>query len=356
MIFQSSERNVAGVVVKHSIAEIKQIAGRAGRYSTAEQDMKKNSGSNTVESTADASQDTAQADTTSTLLPAVPSESNAVVMPPKSVGLVTTLERYDFATIEKAMKSEAEPILSAGLFPPSSVVERFARYFPPGTPFSYVLVRLHELSQMSSRFHLCDLRQQVSIADAIESVEGLEVPDKLIFCAAPIEPRKPGEPELARAYARFVAQSKAVSIVDVEELNLELLEDEYVADRSYLRKLEELHKGVIVFMWLSYRFAGVFVERELALHVKHLVEARIEAVLEKLAFDYEQMRTLREQEIIGRIVEESEDAAKARSEPDRAAGVLNEEMPEDPVPDRMEDWSDIPDDTIPEATSTERVL
>jgi len=229
----------------------------------------------------------------------------APVAPPKSTGLVTTLEKVDFPVIEKAMKSEAEPITSAGILPPSGIVERFARYFPPGTPFSYVLIRLHELSQMSSRFHLCDLRQQVSIADAIESVEGLTVSDKMVFCSAPIEPRKQGEPELARAYARFVAQSRAVSIADVEELNLELLEDDYVPDRAYLRKMEELHKGVIVFMWLSYRFAGVFIQRELALHVRQLVEARIAAVLEKLAFDFEKMRSVREQRIINMLAEEA---------------------------------------------------
>lgn len=287
LVFQSSERNIGGERTLHSIAEIKQIAGRAGRYSTAEQDMTKNNGneSHAVAQPAD--------------------QITSPIAPPKSTGLVTTLEKVDFPIIEKAMKSEAEPITSAGILPPSSIVERFARYFPPGTPFSYVLVRLHELSLMSSRFHLCDVRQQVSIADAIEPVEGLTASDKIVFCSAPIEPRKQGEPELARAYARFVAQSRAVSIADVDELNLELLEDDYVADRAYLRKLEELHKGVIVFMWLSYRFAGVFIQRELALHVKQLVETRIEAVLEKLAFDFEKMRLSREQRIISMLAEEA---------------------------------------------------
>ena len=59
------------------------------------------------------------------------------------------------------MESEPEPIRTAGIFPPDTVLERFSSYFPPGTPFSYIMTRLHELSLMHKSFHLCGLRDQI---------------------------------------------------------------------------------------------------------------------------------------------------------------------------------------------------
>jgi len=219
------------------------------------------------------------------------------------------MDGIDHPIIAKAMASEAEPITSAGLFPPAYIVEKFARYFPPGTPFSYLLIRLHELAQTSRRFYLCDLRQQVAIADAIETVQGLTTTEKLTFCSAPIEPRKLGEPELARAYASAVAENKPKSLLDfedVESLDLNLLQDEYEPDRQYLVKLEALHKAIIIFMWLSFRYSGVFVHRELAIHTKELVETRIEEVLSKLSFDYEKMRKAREKAVLDMLAKEAE--------------------------------------------------
>lgn len=224
--------------------------------------------------------------------------------PAKQPGLVTTLERFDFPIIEKLMYSEPEPIISAGVQPPAYIIERFAKYFPPDTPFAYLLIRLNEISETSSRFFLCDLKQSIAIADIIESVNGLTTTDRLIFCAAPIEPRKPGEPQLAQAYARLVAESRAATIVDVEELDFELLKDNYEASRGYLGKLESLHKGVIIWNWLSFRFAGVFVNRELAMHVKGLVEKRIEETLARLSFDYSKMRRAREKAILQMLGDE----------------------------------------------------
>lgn len=245
------------------------------------------------------------------LLPTVQYSNEAPVTPveaPKTLGWVTTLEKHDHPIITKAMESEAEPITSAGLFPPAYIVEKFARYFPPGTPFSYLLFRLHELSQTSRRFYLCDLRQQVSIADAIEPVEGLTIIDKMIFCSAPVETRKPGEPELAQSFANAVAKNTPVSILDLEDvqnLNLDLLADKYTANREYLQKLEALHKGIIIFMWLSYRYTGIFIQRELAIHTKELTEARIEEVLSQLSFDYDKMKA-REQAVLNLLAKEAE--------------------------------------------------
>lgn len=211
-----------------------------------------------------------------------------------TLGLVTTLEDFDFPVIAKAMKEEPEPIRTAGIFPPATVVERFASYFPPSTPFSYILMRLHELSQMHSRFHLCGLRDQLWIADLIEPIQGLTVTDRNILCACPAS--KSDRDLIVRlmpALARCIEQQGGGALCDIEEMPLEVLELEMSPSRDYLRKLEQLHKAIVAYLWLSYRFAGIFSTRPLAFHVKGLVEEKIEHVLHQFSFTESQRRKVK---------------------------------------------------------------
>ncbi|KAK6438862.1 RNA helicase [Oleoguttula sp. CCFEE 5521] len=254
IIFEASNKWDGSARRTLSIADIKQIAGRAGRYRTAAQATQK----------ADEPVSTAKGEP----VPANPE--------PDNVGIVTTLEKFDFPVVRSAMSSEAEPILSAGLAPPSPVLERFSSYFPPGTPFSYILTRLHELCMMHKRFHLCALKDHVWLADLIEPIEGLTVVDRNIICACPATSQTGG------------------NIADIPELPLEVLEQEASPNREYLKSLETLHKGVVSYLWLSFRFAGIFNTRALANHIKDMVEQKIEEVLDKFSFTEAQRRKIAE--------------------------------------------------------------
>lgn len=259
-----------------SVADIKQIAGRAGRYRTAAQ-----------------ATDALGAD----LPPPASSEQ-------ETLGLVTTLEDFDFPVVKAAMESDPEPIKSAGIFPPAAVLERFSSYFPPGTPFSYIVTRLHELSMMHKRFHLCGLKDQVWIADLIEPVRGLTVSDRNTICSSPAS-KSDTElwKDLMPAYARIIASQEDVQLCDIPELPLEVLEAEVSPSREYLRELERLHKGLVSYLWLSYRFAGIFRTRALAFHVKAMVEEKIEDVLGKFSFSEAQRRKIaakRERQLLER--------------------------------------------------------
>ncbi|KAI9665536.1 MAG: RNA helicase [Alyxoria varia] len=281
MIFLAVHRQIKGKWENIPSPEIKQIAGRAGRFSTASSDMKRSDGS---------------------------CRDNPDSSAKRPGGIVTTLDAFDHPALQKAMNEFPEPITSAGIFPPSLVVERFAKYFPPRTPFSYLLTKLYEFSKTVPRYFLCDLKTNLSIADAIEIVDGLTTSDRMIFCSAPIEPRKPGEAALARAFARNVAESQEATVLDYHQLDIELLEDEYEPNAEYLARVEGLHKGLITFLWLSYRYSGIFIDRELAIHVKEMTEKRIEDTLAQLAYDYDKIRRSRERAIIDLLGNEDGEA------------------------------------------------
>lgn len=322
IIFESSQKNDGTGMKTLSTSQIRQIGGRAGRYRTSHQDTTEaasNLDATTPEVEATTEVVEPQTENSSPLsLPALQSshsvksqpdlifDSEAIeemtvranpepvykssikipLSPPdtSTTGLVTTLYPFDYPVINRGMSLEPEPIASAGVHPPSSIVERFTSYFPPGTPFSYILLRLNEISQMNPRFHLCGLRDALHIADQIHKVPDLSTADRIIFCAAPIS--RNNNSSLLVSLARCVAEQKGGSLLELppNDLDLELLELPVAGERRYLEKLENLHKDIILYLWLSYRFSGVFSTRQLAFYVKEMVEKKIEETLEKLSF------------------------------------------------------------------------
>ncbi|KAL8769967.1 MAG: hypothetical protein Q9209_004214 [Squamulea sp. 1 TL-2023] len=244
-------------------SQIKQIAGRAGRYRTAAQ-------------AAETSKD--ESSSPDTRVPKMTPD----VSPAQTLGLVTTLDRGGLSIIQRAMTEQADPIMSAGIFPPDNILIRFAAYFPPSTPFSYILVRLHNTSLLHPRFHLCILKDHLKIADAIEPVRNLTVSDRIIFCASPASLRDNDDPMIPvlRALAECVASNSGGGILDIKGFNLELLEMEVtIGSRIFLERLEALHKALVLYLWLSYRFAGVFNTQAMAFYIKTLVEDKIQQVL-----------------------------------------------------------------------------
>jgi ATP-dependent RNA helicase SUPV3L1/SUV3 len=194
IIFESSSKFDGYSQRTLPIADIKQIAGRAGRYRTAEQA-------------------TREPESTQALAVAKGEPTAEVDQSEENVGLVTTLEDFDFPVVSNAMASNPEPIRTAGIFPPAAILERFASYFPPGTPFSYILIRLHELSQMHSRFHLCGLRDQLWVSDLIEPVKGLTVTERNVICAAPAGRGNDMWKTLMPAFARCIAEQAGGHLV-----------------------------------------------------------------------------------------------------------------------------------------------
>ncbi|SLM39448.1 p-loop containing nucleoside triphosphate hydrolase protein [Lasallia pustulata] len=321
IIFESISKMTGGEYRALPVSEIKQIAGRAGRYRSAAQNVGVD-----------------REDETSV------GETKTRSFPDKNLGLVTTLEKFDLPILQKAMQADPDPILTAGIFPPTTILQNFAGFFPPGTPFSYILLRLHELSRMHSRYHLCDLRDQIGIADVIHGVENLTVHDRIIFCSAPGNLRDPGTSETVKALATCVANQGGGTLLDIPEIDLDILDQPVTAERTYLSRLEALHKALILYVWLSYRFTGVFPSRPMAFYAKKLVEERIDQVLAEYSSKpgiRRQISRLREQALLRGLAKAvAEDCVDAKDEGSETAlplelGVAQSSMqaPRVDVPD-----------------------
>ncbi|KAG9194554.1 ATP-dependent RNA helicase SUPV3L1/SUV3 [Alternaria panax] len=331
VIFESTIKSNGLTYLPLQISEIKQIAGRAGRYKTAHQAVTTDFEQASI---ADAAVD-----------PAIGLDDKQPEPEAKTVGWVTTLDQIDHRELQLGMKREPEEIKSAGLFPPSLIVERFANYFPPGTPFSYIMLRLHEMCNLHPRFHLCELKDQLAIADIIHVVKNLSIQDRIIICAAPIGMRDAGERDFLCQLARCIAEGKSGSLLDLDTLPLDVMDQPPSGERTYLYKLEQLHKRLVCYLWLSYRFPNVFTTRPLANYAKKLVEDQIEKTLNDFSLIEQarvRMKSTREQ-ARKTMVAEPEDADQVDGPqvaalkqqlappgmPKEAKGLLNSRTPDD---------------------------
>ncbi|KAL5349302.1 RNA helicase [Pseudogymnoascus australis] len=245
------------------ISEIKQIAGRAGRYKTAAEAIKRADGP-----TGEISR---------------PVERN--------VGLATTLDTVDHVLLKQAMSTDVEPLKTAGIFPPSTILQKFAAYFPKGTPLSYIMLRLNELATLNPMFTLCDYNEQLLLADMIEPFN-LTLQDQLVFIAAPANVKRREQRPIIEALAAIIANRSSTDLLEIPALDIELLDETRTEGKEYLSRLEALHQGITLYLWLSYRFAGVFRSQALAFHIKSLVEEKINESLAKVPFEEHRRRMI----------------------------------------------------------------
>ena len=264
IIFETTIKNTGSGFHPMEISQIKQIAGRAGRYRTAADAINESSDKDTANAAENIE------------------DSLLDIQAPTNVGLVTSLEQIDQQRIHAAIASTARPLTSAGVIPPDQLIIRFSSYFPPRTPLSYILLRMREICKMTKRFHLCSFRDHLKIADAIQPIEGLTISDRLTFCAAPASLKDPYIAKIVVAYAACVSNQSGGALLDIKELSLEILEKSYRDSPLYLGQLESLHRALVLYLWLSYRFSGIFVSQAMAIHVKRLVEKEIDDILSEI--------------------------------------------------------------------------
>jgi len=291
VIFESVTKWDGGGFRSLSVSEVKQIGGRAGRYRTASKDIMESVGG-------DGDGDGSTLALAAAEDPAL--RTGASEAPPAgnggSFGLITTLDDEDLNHIRQAFTKEVEPLRTGGLLAPTVILEQFLSNFPPDTPVSFILARMREMARVSDNFQLCNIAHMLEVADVLQDLP-LNTHDRIIFLTAPVTLAQHGQREVLRSLARTVAELKVGHLLDIEGIDLDVLDAEPSSGNAaydYLGRLEALHKALTLYLWLTYRYEGVFVSQYLAFHVKSLVEDKITGHLDNLGVSAEVRKARRE--------------------------------------------------------------
>ncbi|KAJ5152167.1 P-loop containing nucleoside triphosphate hydrolase protein [Penicillium capsulatum] len=195
--------------------------------------------------------------------------------------------------------------------------------------------------------------------------------DMLTLMRSPMDTKDPSARDVISALGDCVANHERGRLLEIPNINLEVLQRPVSGNRDYMHELESLHKAIILYSWLSFRFGGMFTDRTLAAHVKELVEERLMRALtefssnKKLRKDASLKRQIALQK---QLLEQGHASAEETPEPAKTDGLespvdLSEGSPEssfekeDPSEeasstDATRDWSEGYAEThLPEADS-----
>jgi len=209
------------------------------------------------------------------------------------------MDEQELSVIRKNLQKDAKPIAAAGILPPSHVIERFASLFSPDVPLAFVLSRLKEMARLSSSFNMCSFGDHLDISDVLKGFD-LSIYDRSVLLTAPVSLRDQNQKDILRAFAWSIANLSGGHLLEIPEIDLEALDVDASQlapskRKDHLVRLEGLHKAITLYLWLSYRYRGVFTSQKLAFHVKSLVEEKITGCLEAADYEAEKQQRRREQ-------------------------------------------------------------
>ncbi|WVR06154.1 hypothetical protein IAU60_003184 [Kwoniella sp. DSM 27419] len=273
MIFESLSKFNGKTEVPLALTQIKQIAGRAGRYKTGG---------------------------TPTGHIAAPDEA------PATGGQVTTLHKADLPILRELMTRDLPPIPRAKLEVPYGQLAELASLLPNAS-FGSLLEHFAALARPPPFTVLSEYQHKLPLAEVVEPYrDQLSLHEIDLFCFAPVNVRDDRAKNIFRLLVQDFADRGCVRIDDIftpSQLlhQLELVEETLrtlpplppvlgIGRRlltppiiiSSIPMLETLHKSLVLYIWLSFRLEVAFPDRNLAVDYKTRTELVLDQCLERL--------------------------------------------------------------------------
>ncbi|KAJ3400918.1 hypothetical protein CcCBS67573_g05700 [Chytriomyces confervae] len=193
-------------------------------------------------------------------------------------GYVCTFNNADMRILNQALAvTNPLPLPSAGLYPTLEQMEKFAAELPEET-FTGLLDKFEELSRLDGDYFLCNLSQQKETASMIQEID-LTLSDRYTLVAAPCNADNGIISASMMKFARAISSGDELSL---EDSKLVFVPQEPVKSSEKLRELESMHKIIVLYLWLSFRFPSIFTSVEAAQHLKTESEIMIARSLEEL--------------------------------------------------------------------------
>ncbi|CUM45425.1 unnamed protein product [Debaryomyces fabryi] len=243
IVFYATKKFNGNETIPLTASETKQISGRAGRFSKDEGELE---------------------------------------------GFVTAMYKKDLLFLKKMMNEPIQNLSKACTWPTDKVWTYYMSKFPKYTSFYDILAQFEKettsiemenffITALDSRYEILNLflRNDLYKKTTIE--------DQLRLSLAPININmsSPLVVDTALKFFQNITKCETKNIFDFNFLHTETLKrrPKFTATTEQtvqtLQSLEENHKLVLIFLWLSQRWPTLFVDKESATETKTLIEKRI---------------------------------------------------------------------------------
>ncbi|KAG9451949.1 hypothetical protein H6P81_004853 [Aristolochia fimbriata] len=239
-IIFSTLKKFDGVSIRDlTVPEIKQIAGRAGRYGSK-----------------------------------------------FSSGEVTCIDPEDLPLLHSSLQSPSPVLERAGLFPTYDLLLLYSR-LQSTTGFQSILENFLEQAKLSPHYFIADCEAMLKVAGVIDELP-LTLQDKYLFCISPVDM---DDDISAQGLIQFAETFAKKGIVRLKEIftpgTLQVPKTQ-----NALKELESVHKVLDLYVWLSFRMEESFPDRELASSQRAICSLLIEEFLERLGWQKPRPRKL----------------------------------------------------------------
>lgn len=223
-----------------SVSQIKQIAGRAGRFQ-------------------------------------VPGAGSSI----SAGGKVTAMKRGDLRYISECLAMNTPVIRKSGLFASESLFRHYTASFGASKRIDQVLEEMEVTSELNPMFYLCGVEQMTEIAALFRNIKGLSLNERITLSKAPVKTSIELSKTIFKRLCSVVAKSQSITILDIPELDLYPLSvpREHKFKITDIAAYEAMHSNIVTYLWLSYRFPMNFRDREGAMELKALCEEKIDQAL-----------------------------------------------------------------------------
>lgn len=227
-IIFSTLQKFDGVEVRDlTVPEIKQIAGRAGRY-----------------------------------------KSNF------PVGEVTCLNADDLPLLHSSLDYPSPVLERAGVFPNFDLLYMYSRLHPKHG-IHEILEHFMDNAKLSEHYFIANCDELLKVAAIIDTLP-LSLHDKYLFCISPVEMDDDISSQGLTQFATNYSNNGLVRLREIFTPGTLKVPTSHTA----LKELESIHKVLDLYVWLSYRLEESFPDRELASSQKAICSMLIEEFLE----------------------------------------------------------------------------
>eukprot|EP00884_Botryococcus_braunii_P009866 jgi/Botrbrau1/18881/Bobra.177_2s0040.1 len=189
-----------------------------------------------------------------------------------SNGSVTCLHKEDMPKLREAMKSSVEPLEQACLFPRFQQLALFATQ-KEHLLFSAALEEFVESASLAEHYFMADCEAMLRIARLLDHLP-LSLKERYQFCQAPADASEPAIASALLGFARAYCYRRKVT---PDKLRLPATTG---SGEEVLRQLETLYAILEIYIWLALRFEDSFHSLE---RVEEMRSGCAEAIQEALA-------------------------------------------------------------------------
>ncbi|GAA5828219.1 hypothetical protein JCM11251_002641 [Rhodosporidiobolus azoricus] len=304
IVFESLHKWDGQSEIQLPIPQIKQIAGRAGRY-----------GVHTPVSPSAPDLD-ALPPASSSSSSSLEEETKPAAEEDSPLGEATTLDASDLPLLLSAMQTPTIQVHSASLTAPPSSFAALSALLPPTTPLSRVFSLSRAITRTAAHYRPSGTESLAATADKIAHVSPLTFSERFTLGSAPVNLRDAKVVEALVKWSTGVSRGEKVRVEEwargegvydaLDKVERVAAERQFAVETgalapeagggggggaksvfspTALQALESTHRSLTLYLWLSYRLQATFVDQQEARELRARVEKAIERALEGIRFE-----------------------------------------------------------------------